>query len=253
MAHTPRQMVVSVVAQVFREVAALLVVDCHHRQVLTQISIVAHIKRTERAEKLADKVLARRVFYDDGTLGCDRNHRQVWQHHAGNPTSDWATTLEDDAVPVPGFLDQLDHALEVAPAPIVSLYLGTSRPLGGWQPQIKQAILAIRRTPACWITSTHLLHAVGVAIRTPLLPSLLEWLPQIPLPIDEAITIWATTYGHCVAYTWPSLVDHADEPSLVDHPDGKPRQNPRIAWHTGTRQAWNAKHVAMKSPYARSH
>jgi hypothetical protein len=243
------------VAQVFREVAALLVVDCHHGQIgqrLIPIGIVAHINRTAMAEHLADTVDGR-IFYDDGTLGCDRNHRQVWQHHAGNPTGEWAISLEDDAVPVPGFLDQLDHALEVAPAPIVSLYLGSSRPLGGWQQQIKQAILDIRRTNACWITSTHLLHAVGVAIRTPLLPSLLEWLPRISLPIDEAITIWATTYGHCVAYTWPSLIDHADEPSLVDHPDGKPRQNPRIAWHTGTRQAWNAKHVAMKSPYARSH
>lgn len=218
---------------------------------LTPIGIVAHINRMAMAEQLAAKTGAR-IFYDDGTLGCELNHRQVWQHHADNPTHDWSVVLEDDAQPVDGFHEQLNHALNVAPAPIVSLYLGTHRPLRGWQPQIRQAIFAARQKNACWITSTHLLHCVGVAIQTRLLPSLLEWLPRIPLPIDEAISVWANNNQHAAAYTWPSLVDHADQPSLVEHQDGKPRDGRRIAWHAAPRRSWNNRHVAMKSPFPNS-
>lgn len=215
-------------------------------------AIVAHINRTAMAEQLAADSAAQHVFYDDGTLGCNVNHRQAWQHHADTAADDWALVLEDDAQPVDGFRDQLDHALEVAPAPIVSLYLGTGRPLGGWQPKIKQTILAAGAANACWITSTHLLHAVGVAIRTTLLPSMLEWLPQIPLPIDEAITVWAQGHGHVIGYTWPSLVNHADGQTLVAHPDGKPRDRVRVAWRTGTRRQWTGRQVTMKAPHDRS-
>lgn len=219
---------------------------------LNPVAIVAHINRAAMAEQLAAATAARHISYDDGALGCEGNHRQAWQHHVDNPAADWAVVLEDDARPVSGFLSQLDRALEVAPTPIVSLYLGTSRPLGGWQPRIHQTILAIKHTSACWITCTHLLHAVGVAIRTPLLASMLEWLPQIPLPIDEAITVWAHHYGHQIGYTWPSLVDHHDGPTLVNHADRKPRDQPRIAWNAGTRHEWNSQQITMKSPYDRS-
>lgn len=204
------------------------------------------------AEQLATKVNANQILYDDGTLGCNINHRHAWQQHAAHPTNDWAVVLEDDAQPVDEFRDQLTAALEVAPTPIVSLYLGTGRPLGGWQPKIRQTILTAGTVNACWISSTHLLHAVAVAIRTPLLPSLLDWLPIIPKPIDEATSIWAMTHGHMVGYTWPSLVNHADQESLAQHPDGKPRDRVRVAWRTGTRRQWTGRQVTMTSPYDRS-
>lgn len=211
------------------------------------IAIVAHTDRREMAEQLAATTAAQ-VFYDDGTLGCKANHLRAWQHHADNPSGDFSVVLEDDAQPVTGFLSQLDRALEVAPTPIVSLYLGTGAPLAGWQHAIKQTIQAIHQTRAAWITSTHLLHCVGVAIRTEHLTSLVEWLPQIPLPIDEAITHWANhTINHPtpISYTWPSLTNHADTPSLV-----RPRTTPRRAWRTATRQAWNSEHITLQHPHA---
>lgn len=211
------------------------------------IGIVAHVDRREMAEQLAATTAAQ-VFYDDGTLGCKANHQRAWQHHADNPSGDWAVVLEDDAQPVTGFLDQLHCVLDVAPTPIVSLYLGTGRPLANWQHAIKQTIEQIRHTRAAWITSTHLLHCVGVAIHTDLLPSLVEWLPQIPLPIDEAITIWANHTMDCaqpIGYTWPSIVNHADTPSLV-----RPRSTARRAWRATTRQAWNSDTLSLQHPDA---
>lgn len=215
------------------------------------IGIVAHIHRIAMAEHLAITTAASHISYDDGALGCDLNHQQVWQHHADTAGGDWSVVLEDDAIPVGGFLAQLDRALEVAPTPIVSLYLGTSRPLGGWQQCIKQAVTAIQQTSACWITSDRLLHAVGVAIRTPLIPSLLETL-DTARPIDEAISAWAQTNAHTIGYCWPSILDHADVPTLVNHADGKPRGRERVAWCAAPRHAWNGQHIAMTSPYTRS-
>lgn len=213
---------------------------------MTPIAIVAHTNRAAMAEQLAVTVNAERISWDDGTLGCDLNHRHAWKHHAGT-TSDWAVVLEDDAIPVHGFLAQLDPALAVAPAPIVSLYLGTSRP-PNWQGPIRATLRDIRRTDAAWITTTSLLHAVAVAIRRPLLPSLLQWLPDIPKPIDEAITTWAKGHGHTVAYTWPSLIDHADGPTLFAHPDKKLRERRRIAHHAAPRRAWNSRYIYMAPP-----
>jgi hypothetical protein len=197
------------------------------------------------AENLAAATAARYVSYDSGQLGCNGNHQQVWAHHADNPGNEWSVVLEDDAKPVPGFRDQLAEALNVAPTPIVSLYLGQGRPKQ-WQLRISNAITEARRQNAHWLTSTDLLHAVGVAIRTALLPSLLHLLGNEPagqFPIDEAISVWARRYDLPVSYTWPSLVDHADMTSLVDH--GNSPQRPRIAWQTGTRDRWNTTQVRM--------
>lgn len=205
---------------------------------LNPIGIVAHIHRTGTAELLAITTAASHISYDDGTLGAEGNHQQVWQHHADNPVGEWAVTLEDDAQPVPGFLAQLDRALEVAPTPIVSLYLGIDGRTY-WQPRIEQAITTARATDASWITTNgRLLHAVGVAIRTPLLPSLLEWLTNSNHAIDIAISAWAQTNNHTVGYTWPSLINHADMPSIAKHHDSMPRNRPRIAWHTDQRAHW---------------
>jgi hypothetical protein len=214
------------------------------------VAVVSHVDRRGTRHRITGQAHVRHISEDDGTLGCDRNHLNVWRGHADNPIHDWSVVLEDDAIPVNGFRDQLAAALAVAPAPIVSLYLGTGRPLGGWQPRIKQTILQVRRNRANWILSRHLLHCVGVAIRSNLVPSLVDALPELleRLPIDEAITAWAQQNGTLIAYSWPSLVDHADEDTLVDHPDGKPRDRARVAWHTGTRLNWDSHHVHMAPP-----
>lgn len=202
------------------------------------IAIVAHTARLEQADKLAATVNANAVLVDDGTLGCNANHRRAWEHVAERD-ADWSVILEDDAQPVDGFLSQLDQVLAVAPSSVVSLYLGKLRP-PHWQDRIRRTL---HTADAHWLTAPTLLHAVAVCIRTELLPAMLHGTPtRKPInphkPIDEAIGTWARHNGIRVAYSNPSLVDHKDDGTLVQHPDGRPRKPGRVAWHTGTRDRW---------------
>jgi hypothetical protein len=217
------------------------------------IGVVAHLDREERAWQLADTVNADSITYDDGTLGCTQNHLRVWSKYAEAP-QDWVLVLEDDAVPCPQFRAQLDAALAATPRRIVSLYLGTGNPKH-WQERIYQVTREADREDADWIVSQHLLHAVGVAVHADLIPGMVNSIRAAgrarinrnvwPLPIDEAITEWAQDNNHMAAYTWPSLVDHADEGTLVQHPDGNRRHAPRKAWRHGTRDQWNRNAVTL--------
>lgn len=209
------------------------------------IGVVAHTSRKQMADTLAEKVSAAIVAVDDGSLGCNRNHVQVWKYLAEHD-SDWTVVLEDDAIPVDDFRTQLHQALEYAPTNVVSLYLGTGRP-PQWQTRIKDALAKAHANDACYIVTTHLLHAVAVAIKTPHIPHMLAHAEaKRYLPIDEAISNWARLHNrNPIAYTVPSLVDHADGLTLVKHRDGSPRNKPRKAWTVGTRSTWTTQAVTM--------
>ncbi|AVJ50749.1 hypothetical protein SEA_OGOPOGO_110 [Mycobacterium phage Ogopogo] len=198
------------------------------------IGVVAHIKRLAMADQIANTVNADYISVDDGTLGCEGNHQKMWNTLAQQHT-DWAVVLEDDAIPCPDFRAQLAQALAVAPTPIVSLYLGRQRPYA-YQHRIEATI----NTPACWILAPRLLHAVAVAIHTNQVPDMLNSLPP-RTSIDRAISTWAER--HTVAYTNPSLVDHADTESVA-HPPGRRRPG-RVAWRTGTRDTWTSDAVHL--------
>lgn len=199
---------------------------------MASIVVVAHTERSDAAHDLAETTGAQHITMDDGTLGCEGNHRRAWQWHTEHLHTDWAIVLEDDAVPVPDFTEQLDAALHMAPTPIVSLYLGTGNP-PIWQPRIRHAIDIAGQ--ANWLVSTSLLHAVAVAIRTELLPIQVDE----HMPIDNAISNWAKRNDLLVGYTLPSLVDHADtQPVITQRYDRQPRDLPRRAHRVGTRTRW---------------
>lgn len=209
---------------------------------MLNIGIVAHTIRSEQAKDLAQQVKADFVSIDTGMLGCDDNHEAV-QHHLANLPSTWSVILEDDAEPVDDFRDQLTAALPLSPSPIVSLYLGRKRP-PHWQLRIERALKNANTVDASWIISTRLLHAVGYAIKTELLPSLLDHITA--RPVDEHISDWALQHGHTTAYTVGSLVDHADQTTIVKHPDGQPRKPGRKAWNLGGRTRWTSISVPLK-------
>lgn len=205
-------------------------------------SVVGHEARRIHATDLVHSLDAI-ASMDDGTLGADANHLRAWAANT-HPRATWLGQAEDDAVPVPDFKAQVDAALAVAPTPIVSLYLGRSKPKR-FQDRISRALIAADEKGACWVTSTHLLHAVAVLIRAELRDDWLDWAHTSTLPIDERMGHWARARGHRVSYTSPSLVDHADFPTLVEHRDGQPRTKPRKAWRTGTRDTWTGKAVDL--------
>jgi hypothetical protein len=211
------------------------------------IGIVAHTARAEQAHSLMESVGAAYMSMDNGTLGCERNHRKVWEWLAANSTTEWSISLEDDAQPVTGFRGQAAAALAQTEYPVVSFYLG-SHHLGLHDKPKHQAITQAEQHGAHWITTDKLHHAVAVAIRTDVLPYILQYGPEFPAnyPNDELITHWARNTGNTIAYTVPSLIDHADEPTLFRHPDKINRPpGTRKAFKVGTRTTWNDKAVSM--------
>lgn len=211
-------------------------------QAAPSVAVVAHLDRLTQTEALAAHTKAGYIAYDDGSLGAEGNHRRAWEWHRDHTTTTWSVVLEDDAVPVDDFTTQLEQAISAAPTPIVSLYLGRSRP-PHWQGRIHQATEQADQADACFITNTHLLHAVGVAIHTHLLHDLTA--VHTNYPADQHICWWARDRKHRISYTWPSLIDHQDGPTLIHHPDGVTRTPGRIAWRTGTRTHWTNTTVSM--------
>lgn len=229
-----------------------------------EIAIVGDMRRSEQAWTLADMVSSTFMAMDDHhRLGPGRNHLRAWDWHQDNNRTPWAIVLEDDALPVVDFVHQAQEALQCAPSPVVSFYLGRSRP-PHWQPSIGRVIadpetLGPRRES--WLTAPVLLHHVGVAVKTSLLPLMCDSLPwhlQSGAPIDEAISLWCRRMNIRVAYTNPSLVDHDHTiPSVITahtslwHDDPVARDDPRdirIAWTVGPRQRWNDRSVEIPVP-----
>jgi len=207
---------------------------------VTAIGIVAHTARLTQAEALANLVDTDYMSVDDGTLGCEGNHRKVWSKLAGSGDP-FVCVLEDDAQPVDDFRAQLEQVLAAARTPIVGLYLGHPQ---HWtnhttlKRRLLQAGARADKQDACFITTNELIHGVGIAIRTNLIPSMLNY--QSDRPFDYRIRNWARHNNHTISLAWPSLLDHADGPSLITHPDGYQRGE-RKAWRAGTREHWTPK------------
>lgn len=211
------------------------------------VGVVAHESRLLQAKQLCELVAADVIEVDDPTLrlGCEANHRRVWRSLSEQSSDPWLVVLEDDAQPVDDFRNQLSQALSMAPAPYVSLYLGQGFPRH-WQQRFGETIAAAT-ADTCWaITSGWMLHAVGIAVRAELVPGMLRHLDNaIGVPVDQAIGQHARNTQQHVAYTLPSLVDHADTPTIHVHQDGQPRTPGRKAWQIGTRPQWNANSIQM--------
>lgn len=209
------------------------------------IAIVAHIKRFHEARMLRKIVGAQCVSWDYGNLGSRANHLSAWTALA-DIDSKWSLVLEDDALPVKDFRQNVAKALAVAPTPVVSLYLGTGYPIH-WQPRIERALNKADKRDAHWLISRSLIHAVAVAVRTDQLPGMLDSLQCSDNPIDESITTWAVKrFGvKAVSYTVPSLCDHNDGPTLMRHADRRRRTMARTAWRRGYRDQWNSETVVL--------
>jgi GR25 family glycosyltransferase involved in LPS biosynthesis len=204
------------------------------------IGVVADARRDGMGVGLATEVDADYVGLDDGTLGCRGNHMAAWNWHAALE-ADWHVVLEDDALPIPQFRSQLTAALEVAPEPIVSLYLG-----GGYADDIRvrTAVSKADRTGAHWLlTSGTVLSAVALAVRDDLVGPMITGLGYRQRhAIDRAMSLWARGSGRRVAYAVPSLVDHADVTSLVAP---HRRRSPRRALRVGPHEQWSNRTMLM--------
>ena len=70
--------------------------------------------------------------------------------------------LEDDALPVPDFIERVGEWLNGFPESLVSFYLGTGRP-PQYQMQIAERLIVADKTQADYITLPRLIHGVVIA------------------------------------------------------------------------------------------
>lgn len=212
------------------------------------LGIVAHTARSDEAHELMGIVGAVYMSVDNGTHGCERNHLRTWRWLKEHTKDDWVVVLEDDAKPIPRFAQHLDEALKHSPTPIVSLYRGHNVNNPAAEKAGLQATERANEQDASWVTCHLLLHAVAVAVKTELLPDMIAHIEALrgDLPIDEAISHYATRNRVLIGYTHGSLVDHADTPSvIVRHRDKLPRPPGRVAYQLGAPTEWTDKAVKL--------
>ena len=220
-----------------------------------EIGIVAHPNRKHMAQELGRKVGTACISWDTWGMGAARNHQLAWQY-AKSSDADWLVFLEDDAVPVTGFRTQLEQVLRHCPGDIVSLYLGRGRP-DQWQLPISTVI----SQDVSFFRARTLLHAVGYAIRTPLLKPLDRAILHLPAKVElaEGIGRWARRTNRGIFYARPSIVDHLDgDPVIADseREDGQSRAVPphpsggviRKAWLFGDRRDWDSSWIEIPPP-----
>lgn len=221
------------------------------------VSIPERSRNADRIDELmwhSNTIVPNIIVEDTKRIGCDENHLRAWNLLSKHDAK-WSLVLEDDALPVDDFTAQLAAALTFAPAPIVSLYLGRSRP-GFMQERIAHALVGCSHPgvddpvdlDVPWLISNRLLHCVGVAIRSDTVRHMLPHLPTLierTHAIDQAITEYARMQSVPIAYTVPSLVDHADGLSYAAHADQNPVHEPRVAWAAGKRSDWTSEFKIM--------
>lgn len=235
------------------------------------IGVVGHESRRVMAVELADRVEAEVLCIDDSrqktkreqVIAPEKNHLDTWEWlKESHRETDWTVVLEDDAIVRDNFREQLEKALTHSPTSIVSLYLGRGRP-PHWQSPI-QSVLA---SPVCWFTNTHLLSCVGVAIRSALVPTLVQHLKmkigstphpeREELPIDELMSKWCQFMKIPVSYSNPSLVDHNHEieTSIQFHKSEfstdngyRNKKQIRKAWNFKEPKFWDRSSVPLPTP-----
>lgn len=181
-------------------------------------AIMAHPKRKKQAEALALQLkkypfVSVYVSYDSLEAG---SHQEEWDNGIralmnGVDKADWHVVIQDDAILTPGFYDNLLGAIATVPTKsLISLYTGTSRPLG------KRVQVAVNKViDETWLQYWLLLWGVGILLPTSHIEPMIEFVADRTEPYDTRIGIFYQRNRIPVYYTMPSLVNHDDELGTV--------------------------------------
>lgn len=187
--------------------------------------VVTHHSRRQMGSALAKSVRGI-LLEDDGTLGEYENHRRAWADF-GLTSATHVCVLQDDAIPIPGFIDTIHEAIASRPDDLVSLYVGTGRP--GPDDALQRAQANADRYGGAWLEDINLMWGVGVVMPAERAHQFSQWTPPALDYYDNRLgNWWYRVTGRKAQYTWPSLVDHADEVSLVSTTDQPERKAFRV-------------------------
>lgn len=213
-----------------------------HMTISIDIHVVAHSSRLEIAEDLKNETGASDLWVDSGRLGEWKNHLRAWTYLSYSSATH-GIVLQDDAVPIENFREHATRAASERPDDMISFYTGTHRPRPA---QVLTAVSEADRLGASWLTADSLLWGVGVMVPVARIPDMLESIKHSKKPYDQRLGLWIERNSAKVYYTWPSLVDHKDQPSTVWK--GTPQQQgKRVAHKTGV-PVWEGPEVHIEKP-----
>lgn len=190
------------------------------------IAVVGHISRQDRAEELAAS-LGAELFLDRLTLGATWNHLRALNW--GAEKTGHLIVLEDDAEPVPGFLELAAAWIDHHPEDLTSFYLGSGY-LPAKPETVTTAIEEATTAGLDYVTFPRLFNAVCYTLPTRTITDLRM---RTRDPADTGLgRAWTASTRRGILYSLPSYVDHADITS-VENP-GR-RNIPRKAYqvHAG--------------------
>ncbi|HHD2941731.1 hypothetical protein [Enterobacter kobei] len=187
-----------------------------------KFAVIGHHSRYKQASRLAG-ILGDVLLIDSGDHGANWNHRRALEWASWQDCR--VVIIEDGALPVPDFIEQVSEWLNRFPESLVSFYLGTGRP-PQYQMQIAERLIVADKTQADYITLQRLIHGVCYSVPPQHIERVLSrW--DNSKPADYAV---GDAYGGAVVYPCYSLVDHADGKPVERHPDSAPRTERRRAW-----------------------
>lgn len=175
------------------------------------VAVVGHVQRADQAARLAVQLAPAALFLDDGSLGEWANHERALRWGA-TTLNHHLLVIQDDALPIDGFLTLATMAASERPCDIIGLYVGQQRPKAG---TVARAVAQAERDGASWLASNSLWWGVATIFPSDLLEQILEDCSASDLHYDRRVGHWAKRTGRDVLYTWPSLVDHADLPTVI--------------------------------------
>lgn len=185
-----------------------------------QTIIVGHHARTEWVARLQQAIPGAAAVIDYQGKGAQEGHQQALAIARDAGTR--CIIVEDDAIPVEGFLERAQQWCDRHPEELISFYLGTGRP-ATWQSRVD---IALETTQHDFIALPRLIHAVCYSIPEHHVDRVLKRLQKGDEGADYAI---GRAWGRSVIYPVESLVQHRDGKSVERHPDKELRTERRVA------------------------
>lgn len=205
------------------------------------VAVVGHHSREDMAQRLSDK-LGAKLFLDDGRWGEMGNHLRAFEHFAYNTEYTHLCVLEDDAMPVPEFLETLPKIVSERPEDLISLYIGKGAPKP-LQEQIGASLRFAERAHLAWLEDVNLMWGVGVVIPIEHIKDLLVARLGGNDYYDNRVGAWWWRTRHRkIQYVYPSLINHNDITPSTIYKNPTPA---RVAWRTGVRDDYSTKSINL--------
>lgn len=159
------------------------------------------------------------------TVSAKDGHHQALMH--AERQRGRVVIMEDDAIPVNGFVELAELWCKAHPEDLLSFYLGTGRPKE-LNPIIEERIRIADMQGRAELSLHTLIHGVCYSIPEGHVSRVLDAFPKYD-KIKEADYAIGAAWGRSVVYPLESLVQHRDETPVERHPDGKQRTESRVA------------------------